>query len=208
MERAVLEQIYINALIQKAELCNSRFHQAGLWFVGVAAVGYFLSKSTAATLTILGESVTVPRTVLVATMPLLLAALFYSISCFMALEGEHYSEIKRFVGALEPNHEVLSRFQLRLLEAPSHYTYGELREIAGSARLFLVAGTFAYFLVLLLYALIPVTVVGYFVILAFRTFGFSWVLVLVSLCFLDCLAFYNFLRPLEKKTNEANRGRF
>jgi hypothetical protein len=188
---------YISALLQKAELCNNRFHQIGFWFAGIASIGYFLSNSEATSLSILGASVAIPRAVLIGATPPVLAALFYSISCFAALEAEYYKEIRKFFGTVQPNGEVLSQFQVKLLEAPSHYTYDELRDIAGTAPAFSRAGSFATYLTLFIYGLVPVIVIGYFLIVSFRTFGVSWVLVVEGLAlFLGLFGFLQFFENL------------
>lgn len=181
METSAVDSVYVSALLQKAELCNNRMHQTALWFVSFAAIAYFLSKSEATTLSILGASVPIPRAVLIGAMPLLLAALFYSMSCFASLEDEYYKEIRQFVAAPRSNGRVLSPFQLKLLEAPSHYTYSELRDIAGSTRALSLASGFASLLLVLIYGLVPVSVVGYFVTVAFHAFGVSWMLAIEGL---------------------------
>src|ERR1700733_404179 len=126
MPSTKVRSAYLGAMLQKAELCNNRLHQTWFWFTGLAVVGYLLSTSEAATLSILGASVPVPRRLFVGAMPLVLAALFYGMSCFAALEDLYYPEIRRLIDTAGAPGQVLSKFQLKLIEAPSFYTYSEL----------------------------------------------------------------------------------
>lgn len=185
----------VTTLLQKADLCNTRIHQTSFWFAGVAIIGYFLSKSDSASLVILGATVLIPRAALIATLPLVLAALFYSMSSFISLEDQYYEEMRRLLNARLTGSLALTPFQLKLLESPAYYTINELRAIKGSHRLSSAFGSFAGILIVLIYGVAPFLVVAWYVFAAYGRFGMSWTFGLEALA--AFLAIFGFIQLFE-----------
>ena len=198
MEPAAIQTAYLNAILQKADLCNQRIHQTWFWFIGFAAIGYLLTHSQGTTLSLFGATASVPHNLIASTIPLVLAALFYASSCYAALEDMYYKEMRRALGNGDGTDRLLAQLEMKLMEAPSFYTYAEVRAIAGTAKGFVVASEAVTLLLVFIAGFAPVGVVAYFITKAVGTFGVSWVSgVQIFAVFLTAFGLFQFFERLK-----------
>jgi hypothetical protein len=91
---------------------------------------------------------------------------------FACLEDEAYKEIRRLSGTVSEAR--LDRWQLYFFEAPSYYTYSEIRDNSMTSRYFRWGSAIASFTLLPAYAIITPVVIGYFVCIGIQALRSFW----------------------------------
>jgi hypothetical protein len=165
---------YLEQLEKVGTKSTDRMHFMSYLFIGLSVVFYFLATSATCQFQLFGATLTVPRIVILVVAPVILSVILYFFSSFACLEHQAYMEVRRVVLELCGNELPLTPWQLLFFEAPSYYTYSEIRNYSDTQLVFRWAGYVTLALISIMYFLVFPLVIGYFIYLGIQSIKSSW----------------------------------